>query len=84
MRGDETAYPCGRKPVPGSLETTQCVRHQLFDARVKAAVADRLATAADEAYAAMDDPSNDFNDTGDGRLMERLRAAIDEYRKAVS
>ena len=47
MRGSETAYPCGRKPVAGSLETTQCVRHQLFDARAKVAeiraVADRLA-----------------------------------------
>ncbi len=51
---------------------------------VPRAVADRLAEAAREAYAAMDDPSNNFNDTGDGLLMKRLADALAEYRKAVS
>jgi len=47
------------------------------------AITDRLAKAAEEAYGAMSDPSNDFNDTGDGRLMERLHAALVEYGLAA-
>ena len=51
---------------------------------VPRAVADRLEASLEEAYSAMGDASNDFNDVGDGRLMERMRDALDAYRKAVS